>query len=344
MRKASYRNIRVPNLSVRILRDVLVEAGIDHLAPFLAAGLDPDIAEYPGSVVTGEQELAFQLKFVELTAGRTDLWIKAGQSYSLASFGLLGLAWSTSPTLTHWARVGTEAADLTYSMAEFSAILSSRGMLTGVQSAFPDAPVELVPFTVYRDTVATLRALTMITARSPFPLTAAHLPLEEISPELTNLISAPITLGASEIRLEWDEHLSTEPLPFGDAFQHETYVRQAKEHLRQFRLEQDWGRSVVDAMKATADIGIAASDVAAALHTSVRTMQRRLEQSGMNFRQARDLARFEIATDLLTSTNTPIAEISRRLGYEEPASFTVAFKRWSGRSPSQYRASPLPRR
>lgn len=343
MRKASYRNIRVPNLSVRILRDVLIEARMDHLAPFLAAGLDPDIAEFPGSVVTGEQELAFQLKFVELTEGRTDLWIKAGHGYSLASFGLLGLAWSTSPTLTHWARVCTEA-DLTYSMAEVSAILSGRGMLTGVQFAFPDAPVELVPFTVYRDTVATLRALTMITTKNPFPFTAVRLPLEEISPELTNLISAPITLDGSEIRLEWDEPLSTEPLPFGDAFQHETYVRQAKEHLRQFRLEQDWGRSVIDAMKATAGIGIAASDVAAALHTSVRTMQRRLEQSDMNFRQARDLARFEIATDLLANTNTPIAEISRRLGYEEPASFTVAFKRWSGRSPSQYRVSPLPKR
>jgi AraC-like DNA-binding protein len=343
MRIASYRSIRVPNLSVRILRDVLIEAGLDHLAAFQAAGLDPDIAEYPGSVVTGEQEIAFQLKFVELTAGRTDLWIRAGHGYSLAAFGVHGLAIATSPTLAHWMRVSTEM-DVTYTMAEASAILSSRGMLMGHQLAYPEAPAELVPFSVYRDVVAILRALTMITTKDPFPLNAVQLPLNEVSRELADIVAAPITLGGSEVRLEWDEELSTQPLPFGDAFQHETYVRQAKEHLRQFRLEQDWARSVVDAMKATVGIGMAVSDVASTLNTSVRTLQRRLEQSGMTFRQLRDLARFEMATDLLTGTNMSIAEISRRLGYEEPASFTVAFKRWCGRSPSQYRASPLPQK
>jgi AraC-like DNA-binding protein len=342
MRKASYRNIRVPNLSVRILRDVLVGAGLDHLSAFRAAGLDPDIVEHPGSVVTGEQELSFQLRFVELTEGRTDLWIKAGKGYSAASFGVHGLALSTSPTLTHWMKIGVEM-DITYTMAEYSSILSSRGVLAGFQITYPDAPAELVPFSVYRDVVATLRFLNMVTALNPFPLTAAHLPLEEVSPELAEIIATPITLGAAEVRMEWDESRSTEPLPFGDAFQHETYVRQAKERLQQFRLEQDWARSVVDAMKATMGTGVAVSDIASTLNTSIRTLQRRLEQDGMTFRQLRDLARFELATDLLADTNISVSEISRRLGYEEPASFTAAFRRWSGRSPSQYRSSPLPR-
>lgn len=343
MRMASYRNIRVPNLSIRILRDVLIGAGMDHLAAFHAAGLDPDIAEYPGSVVTGEQELAFQVKFVELTAGRPDLWVKAGQGYSLASFGSHGLALATSPTLTHWMRVATEM-EINYAMTEVSSILNSRGILAGCMYSYPEAPAELIPFSVYRDTVATVRALAMLANKDPFPFTGVHLPLGEVSPDLAQLIAAPITLGAPEVRLEWDEQLSVAPLPFGDAFQHETYVRQAKDHLRQFRLEQDWARSVVEATKATAGLGVSVSDVAANLNTSVRTLQRRLEQNGMTFRQLRDLARFELATELLTGTNISIAEISRRLGYEEPASFTVAFRRWSGRSPSQYRASPLPRR
>ena len=343
MRKASFHNIRVPNLSVRIMRDVLIEAGLDHLAAFGAARLDPDIAQYPGSVVTGDQELAFQLKFVDLTRGRTDLWIKAGQGYSLASFGVYGMALSTSPTLTHWMRVVTEM-DVAYSMAEFSTVLNSSGALVGQRVAYPEAPPELIPFSVYRDTVAILRSMAMVTAQNPFPFTAVHLPLEDAAPELIKMISAPTTLGAPELRLEWDEQLSTQPLPFGQDFHHETYVRQAKEHLRQFRLEKDWPRTVVQTLKTTAGTNAAITDVAAALNTSARTLQRRLEQSGMSFRQARDLARFELATELLTGTNVSIAEISRRLGYEEPASFTAAFKRWSGRSPSQYRMSPLPSR
>ncbi|BBE24624.1 AraC family transcriptional regulator (plasmid) [Arthrobacter sp. MN05-02] len=341
MRIASYRNVRVPNLSVRIMRDVLVGAGIDDLPAFQAADLEPGIAHYPGSVVTGEQELAFQLKFVELTAGRTNLWIKAGEGYSLSSFGIHGLALSTSPTLTHWMRVATEM-DVTYGMVEGSAILTTSGGLIGYQLTYPGAPPELVPFSVYRDVVSTTRALSMITAMKPFPLTAIHLPLKEVSLELAKMVPVPITLGGDELRITWDEKLSTQQLPFGDAFQHETYVSQAKAHLRQFQLEQDWARTVITTMKTTVGAGAAVSDVAATLNTSVRTMQRRLEQSGMTFRQVRDLARFELSVELLTDTNMPIAEISRRLGYEEPSSFTVSFKRWSGRSPSQYRVSPLP--
>ena len=346
MRLASYRDVRVPSFSIRTLRDVLMGAGLDHLSAFRAAGLDPDVAEAPGSVVTGEQELAFQLKFVELTPGRTDLWIKAGQHYSMLAFGPFGLALATSPTLTDFVKASA-AADLTYTLADYSPVLSSRGVVMGHRFAHREAPDELAAFYVYRDTVAGLRSLAMLTMTDPAPLTAIHLPLQEVSPELVRLFpaSASVNLDSSTgVQLEWDEHLSTEPLPHGDTFQHETYLLQMNEHLQQFRLEQDWVRSVVDAMKKNLERGVAMSDVAATLNSSVRTLQRRLEQNGTTFRQLRDQARFELATDMLAETNISVAEISRRLGYEEAASFTVAFKRWSGRAPSRYRASPPPRR
>jgi AraC-like DNA-binding protein len=346
VRLASYRNVRVPSFSIRILQDVLVGAGLDPLSAYHAAGLNPDVAETPGSLVTGEQEFAFQLKFVELTAGRTDLWVKAGEGYSLPTYGLHGLALATSPTLTHFVKAAA-AADLTYTLAEYTPVQTNDGVVTGIRVAYKDAPPELTPFYVYRDTAIGIRTLSVITNKDPAPLTAVHLPLEEASPALLALVpaSASVTLGLpAVVRLEWDEQLSDEPLPYGAMFQHETYLRQMKEQLRQFRLEQDWVRSVVDVMKATFDRGVGMSDVAAALNTSVRTLQRRLEQNGTSFRQLRDQARFELATDMLAETNASVSEISRRLGYEAAASFTMAFKRWSGRSPSQYRASPPPRR
>jgi hypothetical protein len=41
---------------------------------------------------------------------------------------------------------------------------------------------------------------------------------------------------------------------------------------------------------------------------------------------------------MLTRTTLPVAEIARRLGHAEPASFSAAFKRWSDFAPSDYRA------
>ncbi len=336
----SYRRVRVPNLSVRILCDVLDGAGLDHRVPLAAVGLDDAVIRTPGAMVTGEQELAFQLRFVALAVGRPDLWMAAGRGYSLAAFGAHGLAIMTAPTLEDAVRVSTRM-DLTYGMVEY-APFHRDGTLVGVRMSYPDVPPDLIPFSVHRDVVATLRSWIMLTGARPFPLVGASLPLTEVSRELAEFLAVPVTLGGDDVVLEWHPSLSTAPLPYGNAFQHETWVHEATEQLRQFRLEQDWVRAVVDATKDTVGTGSSIADVAYALHTSVRTLQRRLTASGMSFRQVRDLARSELASTLLSETNVPIAEIARRLGFEEPASFTVAFRRWSGRTPSQYRASPPP--
>ena len=48
------------------------------------------------------------------------------------------------------------------------------------------------------------------------------------------------------------------------------------------------------------------------------------------------MLREEKAIRLLRETNTSISEVGRLVGFEEPASFTRSFKRWTGMSPSEY--------
>lgn len=47
--------------------------------------------------------------------------------------------------------------------------------------------------------------------------------------------------------------------------------------------------------------------------------------------------RMNLAVSLLAETETPIAEISSRIGYQNGTSFTNMFKNWCGLSPSQFR-------
>lgn len=49
--------------------------------------------------------------------------------------------------------------------------------------------------------------------------------------------------------------------------------------------------------------------------------------------------RMQRAQRLLNETNLPIAEIAISCGFEEPTSFTRAFRRWSGETPRSYRDS-----
>jgi AraC-like DNA-binding protein len=77
--------------------------------------------------------------------------------------------------------------------------------------------------------------------------------------------------------------------------------------------------------------------------TSPRTMQRRLAEVGLTYREVLEQARYDRAAVLLTQSDMAIAGIARRLGYSEPTHFSRAFRRMAGISPMEYRNhSPVP--
>lgn len=77
--------------------------------------------------------------------------------------------------------------------------------------------------------------------------------------------------------------------------------------------------------------------VAAALKMHPRTLQRRLRDEDQSFAELLARARFQVAVDLLQAGNEDIESISERLGFSDRRSFTRAFTRWAGRSPSSFR-------
>ena len=84
-----------------------------------------------------------------------------------------------------------------------------------------------------------------------------------------------------------------------------------------------------------ADIG---KDAAAEIFgMSSRTLQRRLRMEATSYREVVDRTRLRKARMLLEETDIMLLDIALLLGYEEAASFTRAFRRWTGVTPSEYR-------
>lgn len=79
-------------------------------------------------------------------------------------------------------------------------------------------------------------------------------------------------------------------------------------------------------------------EVARQLGLHERTLGRRLQATGTTFQRLLDDTRAEIARQLLRDTRVPVARIATALGYGDPTVFTRAFTRWTGRTPSQFRA------
>ncbi len=79
--------------------------------------------------------------------------------------------------------------------------------------------------------------------------------------------------------------------------------------------------------------------VAQRLALTVRTMHRRLDEAGTSFRKIRDELLRERAEELLRQRRVPIGEVSYLLGYGEPSNFHRAFRRWTGLTPTEWRAA-----
>jgi len=77
--------------------------------------------------------------------------------------------------------------------------------------------------------------------------------------------------------------------------------------------------------------------LAQATGTSVRTLQRRLKEAGVNYSDLQDDVRKTLAFNLLENQTLALAEIAFSLGYSDVSAFNHAFRRWAGQSPGQYR-------
>ena len=82
-----------------------------------------------------------------------------------------------------------------------------------------------------------------------------------------------------------------------------------------------------------------AGQVAALFSMHARTLNRRLNDFGTGFQKLADEGRFEIARQMLGDSAMDVRQIAAMLDYADASAFTRAFRRWSGTTPAQWRAT-----
>ena len=80
-------------------------------------------------------------------------------------------------------------------------------------------------------------------------------------------------------------------------------------------------------------------DVADSLHMSLRTLQRKLSEEKTSYKELLDETRRELANQYLRQACLSVSEVTYLLGFSEPSNFARAFKRWTGRTPSEFRTA-----
>lgn len=78
-------------------------------------------------------------------------------------------------------------------------------------------------------------------------------------------------------------------------------------------------------------------DIADDMGISARNLQGKLKQEGTTFREIKEKVQRDLATQYIMNDQYSVAEISDMLGFSEPCAFRRTFKRWTGKTPGQFR-------
>ncbi|WP_181197357.1 AraC family transcriptional regulator [Enhygromyxa salina] len=161
---------------------------------------------------------------------------------------------------------------------------------------------------------------------------------------LRELLAAPVRFEAEDDALVVPEAVLALPMPSADPAMFEYFDREAARRAAEFaRPSSNLLDELRRVIRAVLPEGVPElSALAEELEHSPRTLQRRLAEHGTSLRQVVDELRHELALHHLAA-GLSIAEVSFLLGFSEPSAFHRAFKRWTDRTPAQWRkrsASP----
>lgn len=167
-------------------------------------------------------------------------------------------------------------------------------------------------------------------------LKAVHVthPAPSYRDEYERIFRVPVVFSSDRNALLLDEAALSFKPPVAPAYASDVLKTRAEELLT--RLEQSKStraqveKILVHALK-TGDVSI--QSTASELGLSRQTLFRKLKAEGVTFEKVLDDLRHRLALHYLNGGKMSVSQTAHLTGFSDPASFSRAFKRWTGSSP-----------
>ncbi|WP_213878354.1 AraC family transcriptional regulator [Pseudomonas sp. dw_358] len=319
----------------RALRRQLDRLGVDSLALYSAAGLDPawlddPDARYPLPATARLWQLAVE------ASGDPAIGLRASRFVSPSHFHALGYGLVASDNLREvferierYHQVVGDALTPVLQREEerYAFRLLARDQATVIAAEAIDAFAAIY-----------VRGCRNRLGRHYAPLAVSLTRPEPLDPSpWRRLFRAPITFGAAENRLEFaltdfeshlDDTTTLAPAPTETVLETTLGMQQPL----------TWERRVRNTIELSLPLGLpSAEDIAQLLNISLLSLQRQLANEGWRYDSLLDECRQNLALNYLRDPECSLTHIGKRLGFDDAGSFTRAFKRWTGLSPGQFR-------
>lgn len=331
-----------PTVAAGMLRgliDYAVSRGADRTG-LLAAGevAEADLADHDARLRMDRYEQV--MAAAKLATGDPALALRYAEAVDMSQLSLVGLITHASETMMHaflqlnrFGRLVVEVDGV--GEGDRFSIVQRDGETWAVDNrARPNDFPELTETTFVRLAVGPRRFLprpivTAVQVTHPRPVHAA---------EYDRIFQVPVTFGADWNAVRLDMTLADHPVALLPRFAFGPLSDRAEALLHSL----EGARTVRGRVEAlllpilhTGEVGV--EQVAAGLGMSRQTLFRRLKAEGATFEAILDDLRRRLAIDYLSARKVSVNETAYLVGFSEAASFSRAFKRWTGRSPREVR-------
>ncbi|RJF98633.1 AraC family transcriptional regulator [Noviherbaspirillum saxi] len=191
--------------------------------------------------------------------------------------------------------------------------------------------------------ITTARQTTGNPAMSPRWVAFRHSAPADLAP-YQNLFRCEIRFDADEVALCFDREFLDVKLPQGDARVHALMTALCDRLLTQIgdpsepKWLTDCRRVIINAFRnGEPDVGY----VAKILGLPPSVLRQKLKQHALYFRTFVDELRHDLALTYLADHTLALLDIAYLLGFSEQSAFQRAFKRWTGKTPGEYRKQSL---
>jgi AraC-like DNA-binding protein len=316
----------------------LKSAGVP-VAPLLKrVGLTPELIAEPEERLSVRSQIAL-LEEAAIALKDDRIGFTLARDFDLREIGLLYYVMASSQTLGDALRRIARYSKVTNEALVFGYREGNRLIINLSYSGVPrHSDRHQIEFCMF----AALRICRVLTGQNLVPqhFSFFHHRSEGAS-EMARFVGTKVEFGADTDEFALNIDARGLPLIHSDHYLNDLLLKYCEAALAGRRGDMSQFRTRVEnAISSLLPHGrVLVEDVARSLGMSERTLARKLSDEGLNFTEILQQLRRDLAVRYLDDRKLHVSKIAWLLGFHEVSAFTHAFKRWTGKTPSQMRAA-----
>lgn len=178
----------------------------------------------------------------------------------------------------------------------------------------------------------------------PHPLNPLRLELRRPAPAggdgpFVEFFGCPVEFDSDRTCFYFDLEVMREPLPGANRELAQYNDQIVIGYLEKLDRDDIVNRVRMHIVKGLSAEAFSRPQIADKLHMSPSTLQVKLARRGVSFQQLLDDTRHELALGYISQSRLAITEIAFMLGFSDLSNFIRAFKRWTGKTPTEFKSS-----